>query len=191
MHIIFYGSEGSGKGTQAKLLNQKLKLPLLISGDLVREAAANDKGIIGDTCRKALEEGKYVADTEMFVLWKLRLKKNDAKKGWIMDGFPRNVDQAKFLIDKVSKYGYKLDKVFYLHISPKESKIRLLKRGRKLHAGNSELHDSPERIKQRLTIYYQGEKKVLNYFHKMGILQEINGERSIKKVHQDIISKLK
>lgn len=190
MHIIFYGSEGSGKGTQAKLLSTKLGLSLLGSGDLVRDAASNDNGLIGDACRKALLEGKYVADSEMFVLWKKRLKKGDAKKGWILDGFPRNVEQAEFLDDKVSKYGYKIDKVFYIKISEEESMKRLLKRGRKLHEGNNELHDSPERIKQRLTIYKAGEKDVVDFFRKKGILEEIDGEKSIEEVYKDILTRL-
>src|SRR4030043_2176235 len=132
MHIVFYGPEGSGKGTQAKLLVEKLNLPILTSGDLVRDAAANDKGIIGEVVRLSLHEGKYVADSEMFVLWKWRLKDEDAKGGWIMDGFPRNVEQAKFLDDKISKYGYKIEKVIYLHISEEESLRRLKKRARPL-----------------------------------------------------------
>jgi len=190
MHIIFYGPEGSGKGTQAKLLSKNLHLPLLVSGDLVRDAAVNDKGLIGDAVRKALEEGKYVADTEIFVLWKKRLKENDVKNGWVMDGFPRNIDQAKFLTEKVNKYGYKIDKAFYLKISVEESMKRLIKRGRKLHAGSTEVHDSPERIKQRLAIYKENEKKVLDFFRKQKVLEEIDGEENIKKIHQDILSRL-
>lgn len=191
MHIVFYGPEGSGKGTQAKLLAEELGLPTLTSGDLVREAAEQDKGLIGDACRKSLQAGKYVADSEMFVLWKNKLKQEDIKRGWIMDGFPRNLRQAKFLIRKVAKYGYKVDKLIYLKISPEESITRLLKRGRKLHAGNGTLHDSPERIEQRLKMYHQGEKAVVDFFAKMGILAEINGERSIEEVHRKIMSKLK
>jgi len=191
MHIVFYGPEGSGKGTQAKLLSEKLSLPILGSGDLVRDAAVKDPGLIGDACRKALHEGKYVADSEMFVLWKRRLKEKDAKRGWIIDGFPRNVEQAEFLDDKVNKYGYKIDKAFFIKISDEESMKRLLKRGRKLHEGNNELHDSPERIKQRLSIYKQGEEKVLEFFRKKGVMEEINGEKSIEEVHKDIQNRLK
>lgn len=190
MHIVFYGPEGSGKGTQTKLLSEKLHLPVLISGDLVRDMAANDKGLMGEICRESLHEGKYVADSEMYVLWKRRLKMPDAESGWIMDGFPRNVEQAKFLVDKVDKYGYKIDKVIYLKISEEESYKRLLKRGRKLHPGNNELHDSPERIKERLAIYKEGEPEVLTFFKSMGILEEINGEQTPEKIHQDILTKL-
>lgn len=189
MHIVFYGPEGSGKGTQAKLLAEKLNLPILTSGDLVREAAATDKGLIGEACHRALSQGKYVPDSEMFVLWKNKLK--ETENGWIMDGFPRNLRQAKFLVNKIDKYGYKIEKAIYLKISPEESIKRLLKRGRPLHPGSNELHDSSERIKQRLDMYYQGEKTVLDFFQKLGILEEINGERSVEEIHQDIVSRIK
>lgn len=188
MHIVFYGPEGSGKGTQAKLLSEKLGLPILSSGDLVRDAAINDKGIIGEVCRQALSEGKYVADSEMFVLWKWKLKEEAAKGGWIMDGFPRNVEQAKFLDDKIDKYGYKVERVIYLNLSEEESMNRLIKRARPLHEGSTELHDSPERIKQRLAIYKEGEKDVLNFYREKGILVEINADNSIEKVHTDIVA---
>ncbi len=191
MHIVFFGPEGSGKGTQAKLLSQKLGLPILTSGDLVRDAAADDRGIIGDVCRETLAEGKYVADSEMFVLWKHRLKQEDALGNWIMDGFPRNVEQAKFLDDKMNKYGYKVEYVIYLMLPEEESFRRLIARGRPLHPGSNELHDSPERIRQRLEIYMQGEAPVLEFYRKKGVLHEINADQPIEKVHADILSALK
>jgi adenylate kinase len=190
MHIVFYGPEGSGKGTQAKLLAEKLKTSILTSGDLVRDAAENDKGIIGEVCRQSLSEGKYVADSEMFVLWKWRLKEDDARGGWIMDGFPRNIDQARFLDDKITKYGYDIEHAIYLNLSEEESIKRLLKRARPLHAGSTELHDSPERIKSRLEIYKQGEKDVLEYYKQKGVLLEINADQSIEEVHAEILKKL-
>lgn len=190
MHIVFYGSEGSGKGTQAKLLAEKLGLPILTSGDLVRDAAAGDDGVIGETCRKALTDGRYVADSEMFVLWKRRLKQQDVAKGWIMDGFPRNIDQAKFLDEKAKKYGYQVDQVIYLKLSQEESVRRLVARARPLHPGSHELHDSPERIEKRLAIYHENEKPVLAYYQNQGILVEVNGEQTPEQVHQDILAHL-
>lgn len=191
MHIVFYGPEGSGKGTQAKLLAEKLQLPILTSGDLVRDAAANDKGIIGEVCRQTLAEGKYVADSEMFVLWKWRLKEEDAKGGWIMDGFPRNLEQAKFLDDKIDKYGYKVELVLFLKLSEEESYARLIKRARPLHPGSTDLHDSPERIKSRLAIYKEGEKEVIEYYRTQGVLVEIDANQSVEAVHAAILEQAK
>jgi len=188
MHIVFYGPEGSGKGTQAKLLADELHIPILTSGDLVRDAAENDKGIIGEVCRQSLQEGKYVANSEMEVLWKWRLKEDDAKGAWIMDGFPRNIDQAKFLDDKIDKYGYKVEVVLFLSLPEEVSYERLIKRARPLHSGSTELHDSPERIKSRLDIYKQSEKEVLDYYRSKGVeLAEIDANKSIEEVHADIM----
>lgn len=188
MHVVFYGPEGSGKGTQAKLLAEKLHVPILTSGDLVRDAAANDKGIIGEVCRQSLAEGKYVANSEMEVLWKWRLKEDDAKGAWIMDGYPRNVDQAKFLDDKIDKYGYKVEFVIFLKLPEDVSYERLIKRGRPVYAGSTELHDSPERIKSRLAIYKESEQAVLDYYKTTGVaLVEIDANRSIEEVHEDIM----
>ncbi len=187
MHIVFYGPEGSGKGTQAKFLAEKLHIPILTSGDLVRDAAANDKGIIGEVVRQALREGKYVADSEMFVLWKWRLKEEDAKGDWIMDGFPRNVEQAKFLDDKISKYGYNVEHVIYLNLPEEVSFERLIKRARPLFPGSKELHDSPERIRDRLRIYKESEKDVLDFYRSKGVLREINANQFVERVHEDIL----
>lgn len=188
INLVFYGPEGSGKGTQAALVAQKLKIPHLISGDLVRKYAKEDKGIMGRVCQEALRKGHYVADSEMYVLWKQRLKEPDAANGWVLDGFPRNLTQAKFLERKIEKYGHKLDAVVFLDVSREESIKRLLKRGRKSPDGS--LHDSPEKIRERLKHYNRGKRAVLNYYQKRSILLKINGEKSIKNIHKNIISRL-
>lgn len=189
MHIIFYGPEGSGKSTQAKLLSEKLKAPALVSGDLVRKYAKEDKGIMGDTCREVFKTGHYVPDSEMFVLWKHRLKEPDADKGFVIDGFPRNMDQVRFLEEKLEKYNKKEDIVFFLKVSEKESIKRLLKRGRKSPDGS--LHDTPEKIKERLKRYKKEEKDVLKFYKKKRLLRIINGEQSIEKIHNDIMEIVK
>lgn len=186
MFIIFYGPEGSGKSTQGKMLAEELKLPYLGSGDLVRKYASEDKGIMGEVCREALELGHYVADSEMFVLWKQRLKEEDVADGFILDGFPRNHTQALFLNEKLDKYGKKVDLVFYLEVSDEASLKRLLARGRKNPDGS--LHDTPEKIKSRLKIYKQQEADVLSFYEEEGLLKRINGEQSIEAIHKDIVA---
>jgi len=190
MHIIFFGPEGSGKGTQAKLLAEQLHYPILESGELVRDAAANDKGIIGIVCKQSLDEGKYVANSEMEVLWKWRLKEEDAKGAWIMDGFPRNKEQAMFLDDKIDKYGYKVELVLYLKLSEEESFKRLLARARPVYSGSTESHDSLERITSRLKLYKEAEKDLLDYYRQQGVLVEIDANQSIEKVHEDIMKQV-
>lgn len=188
MFIIFYGAEGSGKSTQAKMLAEKLNLPYLGSGDLVRDYAAKDQGHLGDICRQALHQGYYVADSEMYVLWKARLKEPDVADGFIIDGFPRNHTQAMFLNEKLNKYGKKVNHVFYLTISEAESIKRLLKRGRKNPDGS--LNDSEEKIKSRLKFYMEQEADVLQFYKEEGLLRTINGEQTIEVIFQDILKKI-
>ena len=189
MHIIFYGPEGSGKSTQAKLLSEKLKVPALVSGDLVRKYAKEDKGIMGDTCREVFKTGHYVPDSEMFVLWKHRFKEPDVDHGFVIDGFPRNLDQVNFLEEKLEKYKKKEDIVFFLKVSEKESIKRLLKRGRKRPDGS--VHDTPEKIRERLKRYKKEEKNVLKFYKKKRLLRIINGEQSIEEIHNDIMEIIK
>lgn len=184
MFIIFYGPEGSGKSTQAKMLAEKLNLPYLGSGDLCRKYAKEDKGIMGDICRECFDTGHYVADTEMFVLWKHRLKQPDVQDGFIIDGFPRNHTQALFLAEKLDKYNKIINFVFYLDIPEAESIKRLLKRGRKSPDGS--LHDAKDKIESRLKIYQDQEADVLRYYEEEGLLQKINGKQTIEQIHQDI-----
>lgn len=185
-NIIFYAPEGAGKSTQAKMLADKLGIPLQISGDLVRRMAETDKGLMGDICRETLSSGHYVGDSEMFVLWKARLKDADMQSGWVIDGFPRNMTQAEFLADKLDKYGKIVDFVFYLQVREEVSINRLLKRGRKLQDGS--LHDSEELIRERLRRYHAEEEAVLAYYRAAGVLVEINGEQDIESVHSEIMS---
>lgn len=184
LNIIFYGPEGSGKTTQAKMLAEKLKVPCQPSGDLVRRMAEMDKGIMGDICRETLLSGHYIGDSEMFVLWKARLKDEDMQNGWVIDGFPRNMTQAEFLADKLDKYGKNVDLVFYLKVPEEESVKRLLKRGRKSPDGS--LHDSEELIKERLKRYKAEEADVLSYYSQTGTLVEIDGVRTIEEIAADI-----
>lgn len=182
MHIILYGPEGSGKGTQAKLLSEKYHVPIYTSGDLVRETAVKDKTELGDVCRKALTDGTYVPDKEMFQLWENRLKTREAKKGFILDGFPRNIIQAVFLIDKITGYGYGIDKAVYLKLSDEDAVARLSKRHRSLFPGSTVNHDDPVRVRQRLASYRLKEKDLLEFFRKKNLLLAVDASGSVEEV---------
>lgn len=185
MHIIFYGPEGSGKGTQAKLLSETLHVPIITAGDLVRWSAANDKGSLGDLCRAILREGKYVPDREMCLLFERKINEVGRDASWIMDGFPRSEAQAKFLDEKTT-----VDAVINLTISEEESLKRLIKRARPLHPGSTELTDSPERIRGRLNEYNKRHEQVLAFYQKQKVLLPINGEDSVENVHKKILAVL-
>lgn len=190
MHFIVYGPEGSGKGTQAKLLSEKFHLPVYTSGDLVREAAKGDTGLIGEACRRALQSGTYVGDSEMFVLWKNKLRTKEAKNGFILDGFPRNLRQSKFLMHKVDKYGYPIDRFIYLFLTDEEATKRLLARHRPLIDGSSESHDTPDRVNHRLAIYRKQEKDILEFFRGNGLLLKVSAQQSREKVFEDVVKGL-
>jgi adenylate kinase len=191
VHLIIYGPEGSGKGTQARLLAKKFNLPVFTSGDLVRNAAKNDKSALGGAARKALNEGKYVSDEDMFQLWKNILKTTAAAKGFILDGFPRNINQAEFVDRQVLRNGYSIDRFIYLDLSDREAIKRLSKRHRTLFPGSKINHDNPERVKERLKIYREKERDLLNFFRKKGILVKIDADQEIGKVHKSIVEKIK
>lgn len=190
MHYAFYGPEGSGKGTQAKLLSDKLGLPLITAGDLVRKEAAENKSTLSEMCRKVLSEGKYLPDNQINLLLEKRLKSENTNKGFILDGFPRTVEQAKFLDKVLQKAGISLDKFIYLRLSDEESVVRLVKRKRTLFGGSKILHDTPERVKQRLNVYRKKEKDVLQYYRKKKIILQIDASKKVEKVFADVVSGL-
>jgi adenylate kinase len=191
MHLIIYGPEGSGKGTQAKLLSAKFGLPVLTSGDLVRDAAKKNDSSVGSICRKALIDGKYVDDETMFSLWRDKLGTPEAKEGFILDGFPRNINQAKFLFSDLEKYSYSIEKVIFLKISDEVSKQRLSLRNRPLFEGSKIKHDSPDRVINRLKVYHELEEVLIPFFKGKNLILEINGEGSIDEVFNRIIGSIK
>jgi len=129
----------------------------------------------GKEIKKEMEEGTLVDDELTLKILNEQLKSNSYENGVIIDGFPRNVEQAQ-------KFDFELEKVLYINVSYEESKKRLLKRGRK--------DDTEEVIKKRLEVYHEETKPVLDFYKEKGILLEIDGEREIEKIHQDILEKL-
>lgn len=187
MHFVFFGPEGSGKGTQAKLLSQKLGLAVFTTGDLVREAAANDQTELGNMCRKVLLEGKYLPDKEVSKLLETKLKSDTAQKGFILDGFPRSLKQAQFLDETIRKSGYGLDKFIYLKLADDEAVKRLAKRKRAIFGGSKILHDDPERVRQRLAVYRENEKQVLEFYKNKGLLLEVNALGRVEEIFNNIL----
>jgi len=201
MKLVFIGPQGSGKGTQAKIISEKLNIPHISTGDLLRNA----EGELKEKINSILNSGKLISDELVLDLLKKRISEDDTKNGFILDGFPRNLKQAKML-KKITK----IDKIIEISISDEESIRRLSGRLNCKNCGaiynintgpkpkidnkcdkcNSDLYqredDKPEAIKRRLETYHKETEPILeNYPH-----VKIDGEQSIEKVTQDILNAL-
>lgn len=166
--ILLIGPQGSGKSTQAKLLGEFLKVPIISTGDIFRKQAS-----VNEIIRTILQEGKLVDDETTSQVVKDRLSEEDCQNGFIMDGYPRTVEQMKI-------FDPGFNKVFYLDV-PQDMVIkRLMARGR--------ADDTSELIRQRLDLYYKQTQPLLDYYKKMGILLNIDGRGEIEKIQQDLRS---
>lgn len=174
MKIIFLGSQGSGKSTQAKILATKTGLPFIEMGQLLRERAkASDSEAL--QIKKMLEVGNLIPNEITIKTLKARLAKDDCANGYILDGYPRNQTQLEALEDSI-------DKVFYIKITDEESIKRLTARGRH--------DDTYEVLKKRLEIYHHVTKPLIGFFRKNGLLEKIDGQRSIEEIAEDVSNRL-
>lgn len=174
MKIIFLGSQGSGKSTQAKLTAQKLNLPWIEMGQLLRDRTQkNDQ--IAIEIKKALEIGNLAPDNIVVKTLQERLAQHDCESGYVLDGFPRNYSQLEELDSDINK-------VFYIQVSDPEGIKRLMKRARS--------DDTLSVITKRLENYHKQTKPLLDYFRQKGVLAEINGERTIEEIEKDITAQI-
>lgn len=174
MKIIFLGSQGSGKSTQAKLLAQKLNLPYIEMGQVFRNRS-QEKDELAANIKKALSSGNLVDDKVAINTLKDELAKPQFINGYILDGYPRNSAQLTALQNDI-------DKVFYVKVSDEEAIKRLSLRKRE--------DDTLQALQKRLEIYHNQTEPLLEIFKQKGNLQEIDGERAIEEIHKEILQQI-
>lgn len=212
MNIVLLGAPGAGKGTQASILSQRLKLAHIASGDLFRAALA--KGTeLGRQAKTYMEQGKLVPNEITIKMVLERIQAPDCKVGIILDGFPRNVEQARALDEAFTQQKKAIDRAVYIKVSEAELLKRLTGRWicRKCqtpyHEVNSppkiagkcdkcggELYqradDNTETIKKRLEVFFAETAPLIDYYSKAGKLLEVQGEGGMEEISERIISGL-
>lgn len=208
MRLILFGPPGVGKGTQAQILSQKLNIPHISTGDMLREAVKNQTEL-GLKAKSYMDKGELVPDDVMIGIIKEVLSSEKCKNGFILDGFPRTLPQAEALDEIFEELKIKLDYVISLEVSDEEIIKRLTNRrvcrncgavynllidkipednkclrcGGELYQRND---DNPDVIKNRLKVYRESTQIVLDYYAKKGILKSINGIGEINTVARKI-----
>jgi len=182
MVIIFLGAPGSGKSTQAELLAENLKIPNLQMGKEVRKAAEGHSKR-AKRLRILSEKGALIEDKSIRELLREIILSPRCNKGFILDGAPRKVSQADDVGEFIKEAGLSLNCVILVKVSDRECIKRLLKRKR--------LDDTIHTIKHRLELYHKETDPVIELYRKIGILEEINGERPVEVILQDILKRLK
>jgi adenylate kinase len=216
MHnIVMLGPQGSGKGTQGELLSARLGIPAISTGRLFRAEIERKTGL-GRAISEYVERGDIVPADIVIQAIEERISEDDALKGFILDGYPRTVEQAEALTEIMKRAGRDLTDAISIAISDEEAIRRLS--GRRVCSNKSceaSYHvefappqkvadkcdrcdsplvqredDTPEVIKHRLELYHTDTEPVIGYYRESGLLREINGEQEINKVEETIAATL-
>ena len=176
MKIILIGIQGSGKSTQGNLLSEKLDIPYLSAGHIFR-LLSKQKTPLGHQIKVVMNAGFLIPDEKTLKIVEEYLQKPEYKKGFILDGFPRTLIQAQ-------KFKIKLDKAIYIKISDKEALWRI--------SGREEIREDETlmAIRKRIEMFHKFTEPVLDYYKNNGILLEVDGERSVIAINEDIFSKI-
>ncbi|TGJ98770.1 adenylate kinase [Leptospira langatensis] len=183
--IIFMGPPGAGKGTQAKILCDTLGIPQISTGDILRAAVKNGTPM-GLEAKKFMDAGDLVPDSVVIGIIKDRLVEPDCKNGFLLDGFPRTVEQADALDKILSGEGVKIKRAINLEVPDAELLERLLKRAE--IEGRSD--DNETTIKSRLETYNKKTLPLLDYYSAKGNLSRVNGVGNLEQVTELIKKEL-
>ena len=184
MNLILFGAPGAGKGTQAKILIDKLNLIQISTGEILRDAVKN-KSELGEKVEKIMENGELVPDEIIFSLMTTKLSQNK-NKGFILDGFPRNITQAKKLDEIIKDMNLKIDYVFHINVDEDILINRIRKRA--MEDDVSRKDDTSEVLVERLKVYNVSTKPVLEFYASKNQLITVNGMGTIEDVSEKIFN---
>ena len=204
MKIVMLGAPGAGKGTQAKMISEKYNVPHISTGDIFR-ANIKENTPLGQKAKEYMDKGLLVPDELVVDLVVDRLAQDDAKNGYVLDGFPRTIPQAEALTEALDKIGEKLDYAIDVEV-PDDNiinracvacggtyhiKFNPTKKEGICDACGGELilrdDDKPETVKQRLTVYHDQTQPLIDYYTKEGILKEVDGTLDLQAVFAEIV----
>ena len=205
MNLVLFGAPGAGKGTQAKFIIDKYGIPQISTGDILRAAIANQTKL-GLEAKSFMDAGKLVPDEVVNGLVAERLAQPDCEKGFIMDGFPRTVVQAKTLDEILAKLGKKIEKVIALNVPDSDIIERITGRRTSKLTGKiyhikfnppvdekeedlvQRADDTEEVVVKRLETYHSQTAPVLDYYKAQNKVTEIDGTRSLDEITKDIFN---
>lgn len=183
MRILFLGPPGSGKGTQTRMLAQRLGIPAISTGEMLR-AAVREGTPLGGKARAVMEAGELVPDDLMIQLIRERLSEADARNGFILDGFPRTVDQAKALEQVLAEAGNGLGLTSVINLEVPEPVLV-----DRLHGRSNQEHRSDDRsdtIQERLRVYHSKTEPVIGFYRDRGLLTDVAGIGDVDEISQRI-----
>lgn len=213
MYILLMGPPGAGKGTQAARLTEEYRIPHISTGDIFR-AAVKEGTSLGLEAKRYMDAGQLVPDSVTIGIVKERLAKADCKSGFILDGFPRTLDQAAALDITLQDLGIKLDRVLNI-TAPNEELVRRMTGRRVCRKCGATYHvafnppskdgqcdkcagevyqrddDREETVAKRLNVYQAQTQPLIDYYRNKGLYTEIDGLQLIEKVFEDITSSLR
>jgi adenylate kinase len=180
---LLLGPQGSGKGTQAKLISKTYGIPQIATGDMIREIKELDTEL-GRRVKAIYDRGELVDDATIVDLIESRLDRGDTIPGFLLDGFPRNTAQAEALDALLAQLGHSLDVVFELQVTDREV---LLERLAKRAAEEGRTDDTPDAIRKRLEIYDRETAPLVEYYRSTrGNVVGIHADRPIEDVFAEI-----
>lgn len=175
--VILLGPPGAGKGTQASRIAERLGIPAISTGDIFRANMA-ERTEIGKQAQAYMDRGEFVPDSVTNAMVKARLAAPDAADGFLLDGYPRSVEQAHVLRDMLLDLGKSIDVVLEIQVDEDEVVERMLKRAQEQHRTD----DTEPVMRHRLEVYHQQTEPVATYYVDQDLLEVVDGRGTIDEV---------